>query len=294
MFHDVLIPLDDTGWCDRVVRFARPLLAPGGRLRLLTVVDREGDQPTVEEHLDAAGGHLERVRAALQDAAITVTTELALGAPEGRMILEAIEQHGSDLVVMASHGRKGPVRWLKGSLSESVARRSPVPVLLANVATLSSVHEVDPHLLLVPLDGTCDTANAVLPLVERLAADFGSQVLLLEVAEPTPPAAAAAGVAVAPSVALPPVEELVQSLEPYRRQLEQAGVHARSLVGYGPGPAEILEAAERHDVGLVVMATHGRRGLERWVFGSVAESVARHGKRPVLVLRLQGVPARRL
>lgn len=292
MFNHVLIPLDDSGWADRVVRFARPLLAPGAQVHLVTVVERAGDMPTIEEHLDEALAHLDRLRGELAAGGTGVQTELVTGEPVER-ILDAVDRHGCDLVVMATHGRSGPVRWVKGSVAEKVARSSPVPVLVANAAALSSVHEVAPGRLLVPLDGTSEAANAVLPVVEQLAGDFHSEVLLLQIAEPTPPAAAAAGVTVAPVVALPPVQDLLQALEPHRQHLEDAGIHARSLVGYGPGPAEILDTAERHDVGLIVMATHGRRGLERWVFGSVAESVVRHGRRPVLVLRLQGVPARR-
>lgn len=64
-------------------------------------------------------------------------------------------------------------------------------------------------------------------------------------------------------------------------------VHVRS----GPPALEILRAAERFGAELIVMATHGRKGLKHLVLGSVAESVVREAPCPVLTMRSGGAPA---
>ena len=78
-------------------------------------------------------------------------------------------------------------------------------------------------------------------------------------------------------------------LEPVRRRLEAQGIRARALAAYGPEALGILDAADREDVDLVVMSTHGRTGVARWVWGSVAEQVLRHCSRPLLVHRVHVV-----
>lgn len=64
----------------------------------------------------------------------------------------------------------------------------------------------------------------------------------------------------------------------------EQGVAARALRVDNRAPVQaILEAEEEHD--LVIMGTHGRRGFNRWMFGSVAEGALRRAKRPFLLIR---------
>jgi nucleotide-binding universal stress UspA family protein len=61
-------------------------------------------------------------------------------------------------------------------------------------------------------------------------------------------------------------------------------------VGYGPAAPTIVEAAEAEQVSLIVMSSHGRGGLGRMIFGSVAESVLRGTRTPILIVRDIGAP----
>lgn len=68
---------------------------------------------------------------------------------------------------------------------------------------------------------------------------------------------------------------------------DEAGVPCVTDVVIGGPPDEaILEYADEHDVDIIVMGTHGRTGLARWLGGSVAEDVVRHAEIPVLSVRL--------
>lgn len=67
---------------------------------------------------------------------------------------------------------------------------------------------------------------------------------------------------------------------------EAAGVQAKGVVARSDQVAEsILSAAKKHRCDLVVMASHGRRGLKRVLLGSETQQVLTHGSLPVLVLR---------
>ena len=64
-----------------------------------------------------------------------------------------------------------------------------------------------------------------------------------------------------------------------------AGVHAEGRVEYGYAPEKILEAAREAAADMIIMGTHGRRGVDRIPFGSVAEKVVKTAKIPVLTVR---------
>jgi nucleotide-binding universal stress UspA family protein len=74
-------------------------------------------------------------------------------------------------------------------------------------------------------------------------------------------------------------------LEEVQRDLIDGKVRVRTLVGHGPAADEIVQLAEKEKADLIVISTHGSTGLERLVFGSVAERVVRLSSVPVLTVR---------
>jgi len=81
--------------------------------------------------------------------------------------------------------------------------------------------------------------------------------------------------------------ELRANLEPEVNLLAQAGFAVTTVVRFGDAAEEIIDVAESEDVAMVVMATHGRSGLERLVMGSVAAAVLRRLHIPVMMVRPQ-------
>ncbi|MGE0709743.1 MAG: universal stress protein [Planctomycetota bacterium] len=290
MIQSALVPLDGSARSREVLTQASPLLArPGLQVELLGVVSPEDswweDEPPPEHQLaDVRRGLVEAGRP-LEDAGAFVTCSVARGDPATR-ILERAAALRPSLVAMTTHGRRGPSRWLRGSVAERVLRASPAPVLLVNAA---SVLPSDPaserpaggpavRRILVPLDGS-ELAAAVLPLAQEVALAFGAELLLLRVA---------------------PFEQrdrehealdLAIALSEAARAPRDAGLRVELLVGFGLPAAQILESAEERHADLVAMATHARKGVARWLLGSVTAEVLRACPRPLLVWPVTAAPA---
>ncbi|NIO69862.1 MAG: universal stress protein [Anaerolineae bacterium] len=165
--------------------------------------------------------------------------------------------------------------------------------------------------VLVPLDGS-ELAEAVLPYVEDLGKRCAAEVILLQVIA-TPPDRATAiyrpPKGDMPMAPLPEsAEDVVIAQHPIYREQEMASLRAeaeRSLAGakerlskaglkvrvevlFGRPADRIVEYAMKEEVDLIAMATHGRSGFSRWVFGSVAEKVLRATALPILLIRPPG------
>lgn len=130
--------------------------------------------------------------------------------------------------------------------------------------------------ILVPLDGS-ETSAEILPLARSLAVAYGAELILHGVVE------------------LPKVEPLVYppllSTEVMRAKLEAyraglADVRCRTKAEIGWPVDAILDIAAAEKVDLIAMTTHGRTGLSRLAFGSVAEAVLRRAPCPVVLKRI--------
>lgn len=158
--------------------------------------------------------------------------------------------------------------------------------------------------ILMPLDGS-ELAEAVEPYVLPIAEKFDSELILMQAVTPLskligkiPPPAAMAPGAMAPAAAeidadaaRAQVEAETRSAREYldsvSRRLQERGIRARTYVAEGDAAPAILEHASESDVSLITMSTHGRSGLGRAVFGSVADEVLRNSRLPVLLVRPQ-------
>jgi nucleotide-binding universal stress UspA family protein len=136
--------------------------------------------------------------------------------------------------------------------------------------------------VLVALDGST-AGEAVLRFLMEIAGPLNMTVMLLHVLEPiTPPVAEGA-------IVFDDVEarrrEAEEYLAPIAASLRSQGVDAAWSIRRGRPAQEILTAASEGGADLVAMATHGRTGLGRLLFGSVAEAVLRHAPVPVFMIR---------
>ena len=142
--------------------------------------------------------------------------------------------------------------------------------------------------ILVPLDGS-PLAERALPPATALALKLESQVILLRALEiPTSPLPAYYPKA-AKNLMLEVCDQMRQEAESYLKTLEadlrRQGLDVRILLPDPPPAESIIDAAATEDVDLIAMSTHGRGGLARWAFGSVADKVAHHSSCPVLLIR---------
>ena len=140
--------------------------------------------------------------------------------------------------------------------------------------------------ILVPLDES-ELAECVLPHVKTIARGCGTaQVILLDVVEPFPMWAAEA---IDPNaVQNANVRRAKEYLSKVESQLSSEGLNVSSEVLVGKAAEIITEFAKQNTVDLVAVATHGRSGVSRWVFGSVADKILRSSHMPLLVIRPAG------
>ena len=139
--------------------------------------------------------------------------------------------------------------------------------------------------LLVPYDFSSSSEHA-LALAVRMAKGSGGTILLLNIG--TAPSSALGAEALGVSQVVLDLNDRIA--EERRVSLDQAGrthipadVRWRALVREGFSPEIILDEAAEQDI--IVMGTHGRKGLERLVLGSVTEQVLRGASIPVLVTK---------
>jgi nucleotide-binding universal stress UspA family protein len=153
--------------------------------------------------------------------------------------------------------------------------------------------------ILVPLDGS-ELAECVFPHVESIAKGCGvSNVVFVRVVEPAhlPVAAEFAGAgsfSEEDAAKARKVQddhnkaEAKQYLNDIIKRSKYDGATLKAEVIMGKPADSIAEYAEKHDVDLIVIATHGRSGISRWVYGSVADRVLRSACVPVLMVRAPG------
>lgn len=140
--------------------------------------------------------------------------------------------------------------------------------------------------ILVPVDGSATAQQAVQKAI-GLAQAFGSTVTAIYVIDPYPFTGVGTDFAYGQAEYLnAATTEANEATKAAKQTLEAAGVSVNtSIVEAHAAWRGILEAAESVGADLIVMGSHGRRGLERLVLGSVAQRVLSHANLPVLVVR---------
>lgn len=281
MFTDILVPTDGSDQAERALAHGAELARRyGGTLHLLQVVDvvHLGRVSAVPEERDAATENLEALQSEYGGNGLAVRTTVAEGAPDEE-ILAYTDEHEVDTVVMGTHGRTGLRRHVLGSIAEKVVRLSDVPVL-----TVGHVGDGDwaPYDdVLVPTDGS-EGAEAAVGRGVDIAATFDATLHSLSVVDTS-----ALGIDVRSSSIMDSLEERAKTALEHVSDLADAGgvEQSKGSVGYGNPYLTVLTYVEEHDIDLVVMGTHGRTGIDRYLLGSVAEKLVRTSPAPVMTVR---------
>ncbi|MBW1814978.1 MAG: universal stress protein [Deltaproteobacteria bacterium] len=140
--------------------------------------------------------------------------------------------------------------------------------------------------ILVPLDGS-KRAEAILPHVENLALSLNAKVIFFVVAEPS--LMLEYDEVIDMSKYLEKSDQQKKDTESYLASVQEKfcakGIEAHTLIGHGPVTKAIIDAAGHENAGLVAMASHGRSGLFRTFYGSVAAGVLQRIDRPLFLIR---------
>lgn len=138
--------------------------------------------------------------------------------------------------------------------------------------------------ILVPLDGS-ELAKSALDQAEKLAKTFDSEIILFQVVPFMP-------IYGSPELVTPLIvdEKQKEAADKYllnlTEELQQKGLKVSATAKTGQQVAvEIIDFAKENGVDLIVMCTHGRSGISRWVLGSIALKVLTRAETPILLLR---------
>ena len=258
------------------------------RLALTGIGDESGAQRTHDAWTSAAEADLDKAAAILADSGIAADRVVQMGEPDEE-IVAAVARQGADLIVMASQGRGAIGRAIFGSVADRVARTSTVPVLVVRAREEDS-RSAAINRLVVPLDGS-EIAERALPVAVDLARRLGISIHVVRAIDPVTTVPVARGVfGAAPAVNADITDRLWQEAESEAQatvanalsRLQDDGIDTSGAVLTGSPFFAITEFVEPGD--LIVLTSHGRGGVRRWLLGSVAEKLVREAPVPVLLV----------
>ncbi len=298
----ILIPLDGSRLAESVLPAAEALGRRfQSRFSLVHVIEK-GTPATVhgERHLAVvpeAKAYLATVAERLQPLAVEITCHVheEEQGNVAKSIVEHADEIDADLVLMCAHGRGGLRDLLFGSIAQQAMRWGRRSILLIQPRSGGPEPPFEIERILVPLDGT-SAHEPSLPMALRLAAGFGAELRLLVV---VPTIGTLSGEQARSARTLPGTMRAVLELaqEGGQDYLEQALARVRAagapvsgeIVRGDPVPAVVGQAA-KWDADLIVLASHGRRGLDALFSGSVAPRVTDRLTRPLLLVKAVSSP----
>jgi nucleotide-binding universal stress UspA family protein len=189
----------------------------------------------------------------------------------------------SDLIFVRAHVRKDMAHWMLGSVARAVVATAPCTVQIVRDLRDDRAHTLDSGRVLLATDGSVTSVAAAQALTERPWPE-GSEFKVLSVEEPW---------AIRPS-RVKHDEQAQEAVRSAEQVLASAGLKATlAVVLSGNAKEAILEEAQKWNADLVVVGSHGRRGIKRFLLGSVSEAVAMNAHCSVVVVRAPARPSRK-
>jgi nucleotide-binding universal stress UspA family protein len=288
-YETILVPTDGSPHADRATRHALSLASAfDATVHALGVVDVAAlagpfdaggvDKSFIDRYREQAEGNIEHVENqwAHPD---QYHGEVREGTPSS-VILEYIDEADVDLVAMGTQGRTGLRRFVLGSVAEHVLRASSVPTLITR-------GDDDPPTLpyrnvLVPTDGS-ECASGAVDHALAIASATDATVHAINVVD-TEAYKRAPG-SVPPSDYIDILEHSgKEATEDVAERANDAGLDVRTAILEGRPSDGIIAYAADNDVDAVVMGTHGRSGLDRFLLGSTTERIIRGSDLPVIAV----------
>lgn len=296
MIEKILVPLDGSKLSEVALPWAEAISSRLGAVITVIHVSEMAKDPHDLFHQAYIHKIVDATKQGIQECSVIsgkssdvdVQSEILSGNPAEK-IVEYAEETQTGLIVMATHGRSGISRWTLGSVAEKVVRATARPVLL--IRSKDSLTEAYGkgllNRILVPLDGS-ENAKAIIPYIEQLALGLKAEVLLLQ-AVPKGYQVLSGYVASTAETVDSDMQIARDHLNKVAIQLKEKGLAIKTEVEMindeTHAAGKIIDFASQINADLVAMSTHGRSGIIRWAFGSVAERILREGDTPLLLVR---------
>ncbi len=295
MYEKILVPLDGSALAEVALPYAQELAGKLGSEVYLVYVNELPLDPYQHMHTFYLDKMVEVTRQGAEKyhkksgtREIQVKSAILLGNPAEK-IVEYGEKEGICLIIMATHGQSGITRWALGSVADKVVRATKCPIVLIRAkGARPDVREKGIlNMVLVPLDGSKE-GEAVLPYIGELVAKLKTEIILFQALSPGYQATSDEGYEYVTYTKQQMESDRAFArnyLEKVGARLKRKGVTVRSEVRFGNAAEEIIKFADEISADVVAMSTHGRSGVSRWVFGSVADRVLHEGNTPILLVR---------
>jgi len=140
--------------------------------------------------------------------------------------------------------------------------------------------------ILVCLDGSA-LAETALPHAQMLASGEDAEITLLRVSANPAAEFSFSDPGIAHNIIEDMEAETLAYMQSARGRLQKAGYRTSFLIRQGAIAETILQTASESHADVIVMSTHGRSGVQRWLLGSVADRVVTHSDLPVMLIRPQ-------
>jgi len=279
-FKRILVPLDGSDMAERALAPALALAkAMSAKLFFVRVaipltlnLDPKLYQRMIEVRQVEAKRYLRSIQPSSSSTLVDIETQVLVGRA-ARSIINFAQEKGIDLIVMSSHGRSGVNRWIYGSVADKVLHNAPCAKVIIHPQVIIEPFSI--KRILVPLDGS-SLAELALEPARALAEAVSAELISLHVTstpqidvQPVPGWPGLNAVAEAAD------QEADAYLQGVQAAMGDSPVSIRSLCASGPAAERIIDIADSQQVDLIIMCSHGRSGIERWVFGSVTEKVLR-------------------
>jgi nucleotide-binding universal stress UspA family protein len=294
MFERTLVPLDGSDTAEQAIPYARELAERLGSKLVLYHVCGVEHQRQVNIHKTYLSSLAETIIQALDqkrsdELENAVSTKVEVGEPREN-ICSLIQTNNIDLVVMTATGSSGViVGKMIGSVADHICRNVPVPVMLIRPQQKQSTEKKQYLIsqILFTTDGS-ELAQLALPFAEELASRLFIPITLFQMAHII--ASYSDNIVVDDSLTYTMLsnanEERVRTeMRSLEEKLRGKDIMASSMVVPGANAAdEIIDASSKVGADLIVMSTHGRSGMRRFLLGAVADKVIRHSEVPVLLV----------
>lgn len=294
----LLLATDLSRWAEGAEVYACALASSwGATLTVISVLEfppgMNPDYPVnrlyLGELMKQATKELADLKSRVANRGVSAHTRITNGIPS-QEVLAAAEAEDTDLIVVGTRGKTGVEHVVLGSTAERIIRTAPCPVLAVRgerqhageAGGGSPDYPILLHRLLVPIDFS-DCSLDALEYAVMVARRAKASIRLLHVLEPV---CYGLDFTLSHGAKREDMRERITArLSGLVAALQSGQVTADFQVRGGLPADSILEAAELEPADLIVMGTHGRRGLSHTFWGSVAESVLRKSHCPVLTVR---------
>ncbi|MGA2489979.1 MAG: universal stress protein [Anaerolineales bacterium] len=297
MFKHILVPLDGSKLAEAALPAAASLAqifnAP---VTLLHIIEQDAPEEIHRDHHLTEASEAKVYLAGIAKRAFPdkIKVDLHVHTSPVADVARSIVDHSSDeiqpdLIILSSHGNSGMHDLFFGNIAQEVAAASGTPVLLIKPDGAATTFQLQ-HIL-VPLDNE-SVHDKALPIAESLAKAYQAELNLLCV---IPTLGTLSGEQAAVSNMLPATatayldisEDIAQEhFQAHLDAFEKVHIRATAEIARGDPAPVIAKTAEKIDANLILFGTHGRAGLDAFWNRSVAASVARRTKIPILLIPL--------